>query len=65
MSDVQRASVVIEECCTHLATMKINMFGKGFTLQLAITVACEMAFILFGKALKSHSVEIQQVAGLC
>ncbi|PGH23700.1 hypothetical protein AJ80_02306 [Polytolypa hystricis UAMH7299] len=28
--------------------MKINMFGRGFTLQLAITVACEMAFILFG-----------------
>ncbi|KAK2759728.1 hypothetical protein FQN53_008013 [Emmonsiellopsis sp. PD_33] len=28
--------------------MKFDMFGRGFTLQLAITVACEMAFILFG-----------------
>ncbi|KAL1991055.1 hypothetical protein VTN49DRAFT_5559 [Thermomyces lanuginosus] len=28
--------------------VKFDMFGRGFTLQLAITVACEMAFILFG-----------------
>ncbi|KAL2221512.1 general substrate transporter [Thermoascus aurantiacus ATCC 26904] len=28
--------------------MKLDIFGRGFTLQLAITVACEMAFILFG-----------------
>lgn len=29
--------------------MKLDIFGRGFTLQLAITVACEMAFILFGE----------------
>lgn len=29
--------------------MKFDIFGRGFTLQLAITVACEMAFILFGE----------------
>lgn len=29
--------------------VKFDMFGRGFTLQLAITVACEMAFILFGE----------------
>ncbi|KAI5801204.1 sugar transporter [Geopyxis carbonaria] len=28
--------------------VQINMFGRGFRLRLAITVACEMAFILFG-----------------
>ncbi|KAL2356833.1 general substrate transporter [Cryomyces antarcticus] len=28
--------------------MQLQLFGRGFTLQLAITVACEMAFILFG-----------------
>ncbi|KAL9087124.1 MAG: hypothetical protein Q9159_003819 [Coniocarpon cinnabarinum] len=28
--------------------MKINMFGRGFKLQLAIIAACQMAFILFG-----------------
>jgi MFS family permease len=29
--------------------MQINLFGRGLKLQIAITVACEMAFILFGK----------------
>lgn len=29
------------------------MFGRGFKLQLAITAACSMAFILFGRARKS------------
>ncbi|GAB7344858.1 hypothetical protein MBLNU457_3305t1 [Dothideomycetes sp. NU457] len=28
--------------------MQFNLFGRGFTLQLAIAIACEMAFILFG-----------------
>ncbi|KAF2094760.1 general substrate transporter [Rhizodiscina lignyota] len=28
--------------------MKFDIFGRGFSLRLAITVACEMAFILFG-----------------
>ena len=28
--------------------MKFNLFGRGLPLQLAITVCCEMAFILFG-----------------
>ncbi|KAJ9396948.1 hypothetical protein DTO282F9_6202 [Paecilomyces variotii] len=28
--------------------MKSNLFGRGWKLRLAITVACEMAFILFG-----------------
>jgi len=28
--------------------MKLNLFGRGLRLQIAITVACQMAFILFG-----------------
>ncbi|KAF2018599.1 putative MFS sugar transporter [Aaosphaeria arxii CBS 175.79] len=28
--------------------MKFNWFGRGLSLRIAITVACEMAFILFG-----------------
>lgn len=28
--------------------MKFNLFGKGKKLQVAIMVACQMAFILFG-----------------
>ncbi|KAJ9627867.1 hypothetical protein H2203_003085 [Taxawa tesnikishii (nom. ined.)] len=28
--------------------MQLNLFGRGFKLRLAIAVACEMAFILFG-----------------
>ena len=30
--------------------MKVNMFGRGFKLQLAIIAACQMAFILFGES---------------
>lgn len=33
--------------------VQIDMFGRGFKLQLAITAACSMAFILFGRARKS------------
>lgn len=32
------------------STMQFNLFGRGFTLRLAIAVACEMAFILFGES---------------
>lgn len=28
--------------------VQIDMFGRGWKLQLAITAACSMAFILFG-----------------
>lgn len=28
--------------------MKFNLFGRGLKLQIAITVACQLAFILFG-----------------
>jgi len=28
--------------------MQFNRFGRGFKLRVAITIACEMAFILFG-----------------
>ena len=30
--------------------MQFDIFGRGFTLRLAIAVACEMAFILFGES---------------
>ena len=29
--------------------IKLNMYGRGFKLRAAITIACQMAFILFGK----------------
>lgn len=28
--------------------VRLSMFGQGLSLQIAIMVACEMAFILFG-----------------
>jgi hypothetical protein len=28
--------------------MKYNIFGKGFKLQVAITLTCQIAFIFFG-----------------
>ena len=28
--------------------LKFNLFGRGVRLQIAITVACQMAFVLFG-----------------
>ncbi|KAK5117413.1 hypothetical protein LTR62_006032 [Meristemomyces frigidus] len=28
--------------------IKLNLFGRGLRLQIAITIACQMAFILFG-----------------
>jgi len=31
--------------------MQFNLFGRGLRLRVAITIACEMAFILFGAVL--------------
>lgn len=31
-----------------IKTPKYNWYGRGFTLRAAITVACQMAFVLFG-----------------
>lgn len=28
--------------------IKFNLYGRGLRLQIAITIACQMAFILFG-----------------
>ena len=28
--------------------IKLNLFGRGWRLQAAITIACQMAFVLFG-----------------
>lgn len=35
--------------------VQVDMFGRGFRLQLAITAACSMAFILFGVVEHSKS----------
>lgn len=40
--------------------MKFDVFGRGLGLQIAITVACEMAFILFG----TDSIFITQQPGI-
>lgn len=40
--------------------MKVNMFGRGFKLQLAIIVACQMAFVLFGKIQDPHTSSIEE-----
>lgn len=40
--------------------MKFDLFGRGFPLRLAITVGCEMAFILFG--IVPHQVRIHKTS---
>jgi hypothetical protein len=31
--------------------LKYNLFGRGLKLQIAITVACQIAFIFFGESI--------------
>ncbi len=31
-----------------MKTPSFNLFGRGLTLQIAITISCQLAFVLFG-----------------
>lgn len=41
--------------------MKLNLFGRGLRLQVAITIACQLSFVLFGCEDIPNDQQAQQV----